>query len=133
MEQVAEYGKSHFVYGDSVYDTGNFFFSLFFFFFLLFRATLEALPSLVVESELQLPAYATATATPYLGHFCYLHYSSQQCQILNSWARPGIKPTSLMDTSQVCCCWATMGTSRRLFSAQMDRFFFFKEQLETTV
>ena len=36
-----------------------------------------------VESELQLPAYATAIATPDPSHICNLHHSSRQCQILN--------------------------------------------------
>ena len=35
------------------------------------------------ESELQLPTYTTATATPDQSHICDLHRSSQQCQILN--------------------------------------------------
>ena len=40
-------------------------------------------PKLGVESELQLPAYATATATSDPSHVCDLHHSSQQSQILN--------------------------------------------------
>ena len=38
-----------------------------------------------VESELQLKAYATATATAMLdlSHICNLHHSLQQCWILN--------------------------------------------------
>ena len=40
-------------------------------------------PRLGVESELQLPAYATAIATPDPRHICDLHHSSQQCRILN--------------------------------------------------
>ena len=36
-----------------------------------------------VKSELQLPAYATATAMWDLSHACDLHHSSQECQILN--------------------------------------------------
>ena len=39
-------------------------------------------PRLGVESELQLPAYATATATWDLRSDCNLHRSSQQQQIL---------------------------------------------------
>ena len=50
------------------------------------------------EFELQLPAYTTATAMWDPSHICDLHHSSQQCWILNHWARPGIE---LMDTSQV--------------------------------
>ena len=35
-------------------------------------------PSLGVESELQLPAYTTTTATPDLSRICKLYHSSQQ-------------------------------------------------------
>ena len=41
-------------------------------------------PRLGVESEVRLPVYTTATATPDLSHFCNLHHSSQQRRILNS-------------------------------------------------
>ena len=51
-------------------------------------------PRLGVKSELQLPAYATATVTPDLSHICKLHHSSQQLQILNPWRGPGIEPAS---------------------------------------
>ena len=40
-------------------------------------------PRLGVKSELQLPAYATATTTLGLSHVCYLHHSSWQPWILN--------------------------------------------------
>ena len=40
-------------------------------------------PRLGVKSELQLPAYTTATATPDPSHICDLHHSSVQRQILN--------------------------------------------------
>ena len=42
-------------------------------------------PRLGVESQLQLPAYATATVTamPGLSHICDLHCSLRQCHILN--------------------------------------------------
>ena len=36
-------------------------------------------PRLGVKSELQLPAYTTATVTPDLSHICELHHSSLQC------------------------------------------------------
>ena len=36
-----------------------------------------------VESELQLPAYTTATATRDLRHIYDLHHSSRQCRIVN--------------------------------------------------
>jgi len=40
-------------------------------------------PRLGVESELQLPAYTTATATPDPSHVYILHHSSRQLWILN--------------------------------------------------
>ena len=46
-----------------------------------------------IESELQLPVYSPATATPDLHHVCDLHHSSQQHWILNR-VRPGIEHTS---------------------------------------
>ena len=42
-----------------------------------------AVPGLGVKSELQLPVYATATATPDPKHIYYLHCSLQQFWILN--------------------------------------------------
>ena len=48
-------------------------------------------PRLGVKSELQLPAYTTAIATPDLSCVCHLHHSLQQSRILNplSGARDG--------------------------------------------
>ena len=67
-------------------------------------------PGLGVESELQLLAYATATAKRDSSHVCHLHHSSWQHQIFNprSQARDGTR--ILPDTSLVPYCWATMGT-----------------------
>ena len=50
-----------------------------------------------VESELQLPAFDTATATWDWSHVCDLHQSSQQRRIGSPThrARPGIEPVSL--------------------------------------
>ena len=48
----------------------------------------------LVESELSLPAYTTATAMPDLTCICDLHHSSQQCWMLNPMSKAGIKPTS---------------------------------------
>ena len=41
------------------------------------------IPRLGIESELQLPAYVTATAMQDLSHVCDLHHGSQQRRILN--------------------------------------------------
>ena len=51
-------------------------------------------PRLGVESELQLLAYTTATATPDLSHLCNLHCSLQQHWSLTHWVKPGIEPES---------------------------------------
>ena len=62
-----------------------FFFFFFFFFFWLLGPHLQHMevPRLGVESELQLLAYTTATATRGLGHVCNLHRSSWQRQIFH--------------------------------------------------
>ena len=51
-------------------------------------------PRLGVQSELQLLAYATATATPNLSLVCALHHSSRKYWILNPLIEAGITPTS---------------------------------------
>ena len=51
-------------------------------------------PRLSLESELQLPAYATATATWALSRVCDLRHSSWQRQILNPLGGAGIKYVS---------------------------------------
>ena len=76
----------------------------FFFFFCFLGPSLQhmKLPSLGVASELQLPAYTTATAIWDPSCVCDLHHSLWQCQILNplSKARDGTR--IFMDTRQVC-------------------------------
>ena len=69
---------------------------IFFFFFFSLWPHLRHMkvPRLGVTSELQLPAYTTATAMWDPGYICDLHHSSQQCQILNHWMWPGIEPMS---------------------------------------
>ena len=58
-------------------------------------------PSLGVESELQLLAYATATATPDPCHICDLHHSSQQRRILNPLSKARDQTCVLVDASWV--------------------------------
>ena len=58
-------------------------FFFFFFFFLGLHPLHKEVPRLEVESELQLLAYATATAMPDLSRACDLYHSSWQCRILN--------------------------------------------------
>ena len=57
---------------------------------------------LEIKSELQLPAYATATATPDLSRVCDLHCTSWQCQILNPRSEARDQTHVLVDTSRVC-------------------------------
>ena len=57
-----------------------------------------------VESELQLPAYATAMAMPDLSHICDLHHSSRQCRILNPLSEARDRTFILLDTSQIRFC-----------------------------
>ena len=47
-----------------------------------------------VESELQLPTYATATEMPDMSLTCDLHHSLQQCWILDPLSKARDKPTS---------------------------------------
>ena len=54
------------------------------------------------ESELQLLAYSTATATWDLNHVCDLYHSPQQWQVLNLLSRARDPNYILMDASQVC-------------------------------
>ena len=59
-------------------------------------------PRLGVESELQLPAYITATATPDQSLVCNLHHSSRQCRILNPLSEARDQTRNLMIPSQIC-------------------------------
>ena len=69
-----------------------------------------AVPRLGVESELQVPA--TATATPDLSLVCNLYHSSQKHRILNPLSEAGDGTLVLMDTSWICFCCATTRTPR---------------------
>ena len=62
------------------------------------------IPRLGVEMELQLPAYATAIATPDLNLVCHLHCSSRQRRILNPLSKAGDQTGILSDTSQLRYC-----------------------------
>ena len=59
-------------------------------------------PRLKVESELQPPTYAAATAMRDPSHICNLHHSSWQSQILNPLSEARDRTRILMDTSQIC-------------------------------
>jgi len=76
-------------------------------------------PRLGVELELQPPAYATATATPDPSSVCNLYHSSLQCWILNSPSEAKKWTCILMDSSQVHCHWAIVG------SPAISNFYFY--------
>ena len=59
------------------------------------------IPRLGVESELQLLAYATATAMQDPSWVCKLYHSSWQHQVLNPLSGAKDRTRILMDTSQV--------------------------------
>ena len=61
-------------------------------------------PRLGVESELQLPACTTATATWDLSRICDQHHSSEQRQILNPLSEAGDQTRILMGTPQIRYC-----------------------------
>ena len=74
------------------------------FFFCLHLQHME-FPRLGVESELQLLAYAIATATPDPSCVCDLHHSSWQHWILNLLSKARDQTWILMDTTWVCYRW----------------------------
>ena len=73
----------------------------FFFFFLGLHLQHMEVPRPEVKSELQLPAYATATAMPDPSCVCDLHHSSWQPWILNPLSKAKDQTSFLIDTSQV--------------------------------
>ena len=66
-------------------------------------------PRLGVASELQPPAYATATAMKDLSDVCNLHHSSQQHQILNPLIKARDRTHGLMVASRIRFRCATIG------------------------
>ena len=71
-------------------------------------------PRLGVQSELELPAYTTATATPDLSRVCDPHHSSWQRWILNPLSKARARTRNLMVSSQIRFHCATMGTPANL-------------------
>ena len=87
------------------------FFFLFFFFFLVFLGPhLWHMEAPRPGVEVQLPAYAKATAMPDWSRIFDLHHSLQQCQNRNPLSEAGDRTCILMVTSQIHFCWAMMGT-----------------------
>ena len=86
--------QKHFKLRKPIYFTNK---NTFFFFVSIFLPFLGQhpqhmeVPRLGVESELQLLAYTTATATPDPSHICNLHHSSQKCWILAAEQGQGSK------------------------------------------
>ena len=67
------------------------------------------LPRLGVKSELQPPAYATATATGGPSRVCDLYHSSRHHQIVNPLSEAQGQTCILMDASQIRFLCATTG------------------------
>ena len=74
---------------------------LLFFVFLGLHLQHMEVPRLGVESELQLLAYATATAMQDLSRVCNLYHSSRQHWILNLLNKAKDQTSIFMDTSWV--------------------------------
>ena len=93
---------------------------LFIYLCVLFRAAPTAcgVPRLGVQSELQLPAYTTATATPDLGRVFNLHHSSRQSRILNPLSQTRDRTRNLMVPSRIRFRCATTGTLISFHSAE---------------
>ena len=73
-------------------------------------------PRLGVQSELQLPAYSTATAMGDPSLVCNLHHSSQQYRIPNPLSKTWDRTYNLMDTGQIHFHCTTKGTPRIFLS-----------------
>ena len=66
-------------------------------------------PRLGVELELQLLAYAAATAMQHLRSVCDIHHSLWEHQILNPVSKARDQTFNLMVPSWICFHCATMG------------------------
>ena len=75
-------------------------------------------PKQGTESELQLLAYTTATATQDPRHICNLHHSSRQRQILNPLSEARDRTHNLMVLSRIHFHCSTTGTSDSIFLKQ---------------
>ena len=86
------------------------YFNLIQFYFLELHPQHMEVPSLEVESELRLLAYATAIAMCHLSHVCNLCCSLRNAGSLTHWARPGIKLTPSWVLVGFFTHWTTTGT-----------------------
>ena len=85
----------------------------FFFFFFCFLGLCPRhmeVPRSGAESELQVPAYTTATATWDPSHTCDLHHSSRQHWIPDPLSEARDRTHNLKDTSWIYFCSSMMGT-----------------------
>ena len=92
----------------------NFFFFFFFGFLGLHPRHMEV-PRLGVQSELQLPAYPTAPATPDPSRVRDLHHNSRQSQILNPRSDARDRTRHLRVPSRFRFHCATVGTPIKFF------------------
>ena len=83
------------------------------FFFFLFRAAPPGYGSFQArgQSELQLPAYTTATAIQDTSLIYDLHHSSRQHQIPDPQSEARDRTLIITHTSQICLHRVTMGTT----------------------
>ena len=88
---------------------------LFFCFFLEPHLRHMEVPSLGIQSELQLPACARATATQDLSRICDLHHNSGQHGILNPLSEARDWTCNLMVPSWIRFCCAMMKTPGHFF------------------
>ena len=98
-----------------VYTNKCIFYFFIFYFFCLFvfsgpHPRLMEVPRLGVESKLQLPAYARASATPDPSHVCDLDHSSWQHWILNPLSEARNQTHNLMVPRRIRFCCAMTGT-----------------------
>ena len=76
------------------------------------------------NTQLQLLAYTTATATWDPNHICKLHHSSQQRQILNLLSKAGDRTCNLMAPSRVrFCCTKTRTLQNLIIVLSWSRIF----------
>ena len=87
-------------------------FNFFFFCFLGPHSWHMEVTRLGVESELQLPAHATAIATQEPNHVCDLHHGSRQHQILNPLSKARNRTCNLMEASRIHFHCTMTGSSR---------------------
>ena len=85
-------------------------FVLLFFCFLGPHSWHMEVPRLGVKSQLQLPAYTTAIATWDPSLACDLNHSLRERQIPDPLSESRDRIRILMDSRQICFCWAMMRT-----------------------